>query len=70
MKIADTSLKNLPFFKTKLVSHSIKGSFTLELFKTISGVCSKNKVEGHVQKSFLAVAGLPFRFLTLPSNSG
>ena len=54
-------------FKTKLISHS---SFTLQLFKTISGAFSKNNKEGSVKKSFLAIAGLLFRFLTLPSDSG
>ena len=33
-------------------------------------VCSKNNGEGHVEKSFLATAGLLVRFLTLPSASG
>ena len=33
----------LSFCKTKLDSHSIQvRSFTLQLFKTISGICSKN----------------------------
>ena len=45
-----STLKHLSFFKTKPVSHSIKGLLTLQLFKTISGVCSKNKVEGMYKK--------------------
>ena len=40
------------------------------IFKTISCVCSKNNGESHVEKSFLAIAGLLVRFLTLPSGSG
>ena len=63
-----SSLKHLSFFKTKLGTY--KSSFTLHFFKTISGVYSKNNGEGHVKKSFLVIAGLLFRFLTLPSDSG
>ena len=36
----------------------------------MSCVCSKNNGEGHVEKSFLAIAGLLVRFLTLPLGSG
>ena len=49
------ALKHLPFLKAKPVSHSTKVfhtvTFTLQLFKTISGVFSKNNGEGHVKKS-------------------
>ena len=63
-----STLKHLSFFKTSFSKY--KGSFTLQLFKTLSGVCSKNNGEGHVKKSFLAIAGLLFKFLTLPAASG
>ena len=33
-------------------------------------VCRKNNREGHVEKSFLWIAGLLVRFLTLPSYNG
>ena len=39
----------------------------MQLFKAISGVCSKNNGGYHVKKSFLAITGLLFMFLTLPS---
>ena len=42
--------------------------FTLQLFKTISCIYSENNGEGNVKKSFLAIAGLLVRFLTLPSD--
>ena len=40
----------------------------LQLFKTISGICSKNN--GGPRKKMLAVSGVISRFLTLPSDKG
>ena len=63
-----STLEHLSFFKTKQVSNNTKVCYTT-IFKTISCVCSKNNGEGHVEKSFISIAGLLVRFPTLPSGS-
>ena len=64
-----STLKQLPFFKTKLVSFNIKVCLHYNL-KTISWVCSKNNGDGHLKKRFLAISGLLVRFFKLASDSG
>ena len=62
-----STLKHMSYFKASFAYY--KGSFTLQLFKTISKNSRKNNGEGRVKKSFLAIAGLLFRFLTMSSGS-
>ena len=65
-----SSLKHLSFFKTKLVSDSIKVRSHCNFLKSFLVYVKKNNGEDHVKKRFLAITGLLFRFLTLPSECG
>ena len=65
-----SSLKHLPFFKTKLVSHSIEVRSHCNLVKPFLVYVVEIMERAMLKKSFLAIAGLLFRFLTLLSDSG
>ena len=65
-----SSLKHLPFFKSKLVSHSIEVRSHCNFVKPFLVYVVEIMERAMLKKSLLAIAGLLFRFLTLLSDSG
>ena len=62
--------KTCIFFKAKLLLHSVEVRSHCNFLKPFPVYVVKKNEECHEKKSFLAIAGLLFMFLTLPSDSG